>query len=207
MKIIEIEGHKVVLDYLNENSIVFDCGACVGEFTSKLYDILKCRFICFEPDFRNFRKLKRRFAENKQITPLCIGIDTEIGFKELYLGSFNTSSSFYESHRGLSGLTVEVPVRTLELETESYDLIDLLKLDLEGSEIEVIPSMADSVMSKIKQITVEFHSQSKIEGYTKEKIDICRKHLKKQFNEIEYIDKGNDGHHGLYLNKEFEWKH
>jgi len=203
MNIIEIEGHRVITDGLNKDSIIFDCGACVGEFTYQLRKICNGWFYLYEPDPRNFRRLKNRFKDDMKIFPFEVGIGNKIGNKEFHLGKFITSSSFFKSHRGLGDMMVNVPITTLEEEMRVFDKpIDLLKLDLEGSEIDVIPSINESVLSKIKQITVEFHPQSKIDDYTQEKIDICREHLKKQFNEIEYVDKGNDGHHGLYLNKD-----
>ncbi|MBE3094944.1 MAG: FkbM family methyltransferase, partial [Actinobacteria bacterium] len=121
--------------------------------------------------------------------------------KEFYLGDFITASSLYRSHRGLGHLMENVQTTTIDNELFNFDGIDLLKLDLEGSEIDVIPNILPKTLQKIKQITVEFHPQSKIEGYTQEKIDICRNYLKKSFDEIMYVDRGNDGHQGLYLNK------
>ena len=202
MKIVEIEGHSVITNYLNDKSLVFDCGACVGEFTDKLYDLCGCSIYAYEPDPRNHRKLKKRFNMNNKIVTFNVGIDKELGVKDFHIGNYITASSFFKSHRGLGNLSVSVPVTTIEEETRVFGDIDLLKLDLEGSEIDVIMSMDEITMQKIKQITVEFHLQSKIDEYTLEKVNACREYLKKQFDEIEYVDKGNDGHHGLYLRKD-----
>jgi len=205
MNIVEIEGHKVILDYLKSDSMVFDCGACVGEFTEKLNALNPCAFNLYEPDPRNYRRLKNRFKNNYRIVVFNIRIGKEQGKQEFYLGNYITASSFFKSHRGIGNNAVQVHMTTIEEELSVYGNIGLLKLDLEGSEIEAIPVIPEDTLSMIKQITVEFHPQSKIDGYTQEKIDICREHLKKQFNEIEYVDKGNDGHHGLYLNKEINY--
>lgn len=201
MNIIEIEGHKVIIDYLNEDSIVFDCGACIGNFTQSLWDRYHCNFYLYEPDPRNFKQLRYRFKDNNKIR-VYKQIITEHNVditKKLYTGRFATASSIYDTHRGLDGGYIEIPTTCIESEMYMHNIkfIDLLKLDIEGTEIEVIPSIPEN----INQITVEFHLQSEIKGYTQEKINICREHLKKQFNEIEYVNKGNDGHHGLYLNK------
>ncbi|MBE3114660.1 MAG: FkbM family methyltransferase [Actinobacteria bacterium] len=201
METIEIEGHPIIPELLNESSIIFDCGACVGEFTSKLYDKYKCRFYLYEADSRNYRRMKHRFQNNQNIYTFNKAIDKDICIKEFYLGDFITASSLYRSHRGLGHLMENVQTTTIDNELFNFDGIDLLKLDLEGSEIDVIPNILPKTLQKIKQITVEFHPQSKIEGYTQEKIDICRNYLKKSFDEIMYVDRGNDGHQGLYLNK------
>jgi len=43
------------------------------------------------------------------------------------------------------------------LKTESVPQIDLLKIDIEGAEIEVFNSCSDAFLRSIDQITVEFH--------------------------------------------------
>lgn len=199
MEIIEIEGHPVVVDNLNRDSVVFDCGACIGNFTYPLMKKYKCNFILYEPDFRNYRRLVKRFKEHINITVINKAIYTVGTEKEFYLGDFITASSLYKSHRGLGKLSYIAKIANLN--DEICIPIDLLKLDLEGAEVEVIPNLNKDTLLKIKQITVEFHLQSKIDGYTQEKIDVCRNYLKELFDEVIYVDKGNDGHHGLYLNK------
>lgn len=201
MEIIEIEGHPIIPESLNDSSIVFDCGACVGEFTFQLYTKYGCRFYAYEADSRNYRRMNHRFINHQNIYTFNKAIDKDVGIKEFYLGNFITASSLYRSHRGLGHLVENVPTTTIDNELSNFDMIDLLKLDLEGSEIDVIPNILPKTLQKINQITIEFHLQSKIDGYTPEKVDICRNYLKELFNEVMYVDKGNDGYHGLYLNK------
>jgi len=202
MNIIEVEDHKIISDYLNEESIIIDCGACVGNFTQKLWDKYHCNFYLFEPDSRNFRQLRYRFSIYKKIRLMRIAISDIGGDRIFYTGRFETASSLLPSHRGLDGNSIVVDCISLNDYIDGFKYIDLIKLDTEGEEIKIIPSLNIENLKKVKQITVEYHLQSEIDGYTQEKIDICREYLKKQFNEIEYIDKGNDGQHGLYLNKE-----
>jgi FkbM family methyltransferase len=202
METTEIEGHAFIPELLNETSIIFDCGACVGEFTAKFYNMFGCKFYLYEADSRNYRRLSNRLKVYQNIYVFNKAIDKEIGTKEFYIGNYITASSLYKSHRGLGNLVENVETTTIDNELMYFDKIDLLKLDLEGSEIDVIPNILPKTLKKINQITVEFHLQSKIEGYTQEKVDICREYLKKYFDEIMYVDKGNDGYHGLYLLKQ-----
>ena len=55
----------------------------------------------------------------------------------------------------------QVSVRTLTLPTlfaeHHLDRVDLLKMDIEGSEIALFDSTPDDVLKKISQISVEFH--------------------------------------------------
>jgi hypothetical protein len=43
------------------------------------------------------------------------------------------------------------------MKENNIDYIDILKIDIEGSEYEILPSISDECYSKIRQITVEFH--------------------------------------------------
>jgi FkbM family methyltransferase len=56
--------------------------------------------------------------------------------------------------------TVQVPGRSLTslLQEIGWDQIDLLKLDIEGAEVEVLDSLDRVALSRIAQLTVEFHS-------------------------------------------------
>lgn len=190
-------------ELFDEDSIIFDCGACVGEFTLPLYERFKSNFYLYEPDPRNHRRLCNRFKNYPKIRIQNKAIDRKIGEKMFYLGNFITASSLYSTHRGLGDLQVRVETTSLNNELMEFDRIDLLKLDLEGSEIDVIPDMRDYILDKINQINVEYHLQSEIDGYTQSKVDECREHLKKNgFKEIRYFQsKPNAGYDGCYLNE------
>lgn len=206
--LLEVSDHMLIdkiedRDIFNEKSVIIDCGACVGNFTQPLFDKYKCDFYLYEPDPRNYRQLRYRFSTYKNVHLERAAIGTKIGKKKFYTGRFPTASSVFDSHRGLNGDEIYVDEINLNIELKNLSFIDLLKLDIEGAEIDVIPNLNNHLLEKIGQIIVEFHPQSEIDEYTQEKIDICRDHLKKQFDEIMYVDKGNDGHHGLYLNKKY----
>ena len=200
MKLETIMEHKLVTSYLNENSLIIDCGACLGEFSYPLYQRFRCKFILFEPDLRNYRKIINRYKNFKIYNK---AIDTEIGKNTLYLGNYNTATSMYASHRGLGNLTQEVETTTLDYELKDIKLVDILKIDIEGKEIEVIPQMNYSTLKKIKQILIEYHQQSKIDDYTEEKVSKVRKYLIDcGFDEISYYkEKENSGYDGCYINK------
>jgi len=207
-KTLYIEEHTIVTDIdkkklFNKDSIIFDCGACVGDFTFPLYNLYKCNFYLYEPDSRNHRRLCRRFKDIPKIRIQNKAIDEEIATKEFYLGRFITASSLFQSHRGLGNNIIEVKTTTLEKEMKEFDKIDLLKLDLEGSEIDVILGMDKKLLKKILQINVEYHLQAEIDGYIKEMVNQCRYYLKDNgFEEIIYNDtKYNAGQDACYLNR------
>jgi len=80
-------------------------------------------------------------------------------------------------HRGTLVLPVDATstavVQSKSLETFfkeiDVDEVDLLKIDIEGAEIEMFRSTTDETLSKIKQITIEFHDF--IDPSTKSDVD------------------------------------
>jgi FkbM family methyltransferase len=52
----------------------------------------------------------------------------------------------------LDGITLET-----FLNTQRIELVDLLKIDIEGAEEAVFNSTRDATLCNIKQITIEFH--------------------------------------------------
>ena len=85
---------------------------------------------------------------------------------------------------------------------ESFELekVDVLKLDIEGAELDVLESIPDSLLRKIDQITVEFHDF--IPGYaTLNRIEQTRGRLEasgflccvvslRTFGDVLFVDRG-----------------
>ena len=214
-KFLEVSEHFLInnidgKELFNENSIILDCGACVGNFTQPLWDKYHCNFYLYEPDPRNFRQLKYRFFDKKirlyrkLISNPCI----DGSKRKFYTGRFPTAGSMEESHRGLDGNCIEVEQTSVNNELKQFNSIDLLKLDLEGEEITVITHMDEETLSKIRQIIVEFHLQSEIDDYTEKDVIYCRELLKHNgFIEIKYeANEGtNKGQEAVYLNEHWSF--
>jgi hypothetical protein len=52
-KFLEVSEHYLIhningKELFNENSIIMDCGACIGDFTQPLWDRYHCNFYLFE---------------------------------------------------------------------------------------------------------------------------------------------------------------
>jgi len=98
----------------------------------------------------------------EHIHPFNYAIGKENGFAELYLSDepeANSLQPVIASNWGLAG-TVTVPAITLEkfLDDQQIPLpLDLLKIDIEGAEVDVINTMPTSILSQVRQIPVEFH--------------------------------------------------
>jgi FkbM family methyltransferase len=159
MNEIIIKEHTIYDDMLANRSLtVIDLGACRGEFINEIdnrYTVKKA--IAVEPNITNFNVLMQRdnfILLNKAV----VGTDIKsVMFREDVESPYNGSLVFgYFSNFK----TYEVETTTLseliELMNEDTD-IDLLKIDIEGSEYDILLNSKDSDLLKFKQITVEFH--------------------------------------------------
>lgn len=165
-------------NYANEfvsimpNSVVVDVGANIGAFTIFAAQQAK-KVFAFEPEPENFRLLCANIELNgfKNVTPLRMAIAKKTGKQDFYIAEkqHSGSHSFF-----LHQYEKEIKVKTLSvedlIEQESLAKIDFLKLDCEGSEIEIIEGLSLETAQNIEQIALEFHQ---INDYTAE--DMLRK--------------------------------
>ena len=82
------------------------------------------------------------------------GDGKEVGF---WLGDERCSSAYYKECDGQP--LVRVPSTTLDdfCLLERIDRVDLIKLDIEGAELDVLANVSGKLLSRVGQLTVEFH--------------------------------------------------
>lgn len=160
MNEIIIKEHTIYDDMLaNKDLTVVDLGACRGEFINEInsrYSVKKS--VAVEPNITNFKTLSQRdnlILLNKAV----VGTNNvkTVTFREDIDSPYNGSLVFGYF---FNFKTYEVETTTLseiiELMNEAED-IDLLKVDIEGSEYDLLINSKDDDLLKFKQITVEFH--------------------------------------------------
>lgn len=151
-----IKEHTFFDDLFNDEIVVIDFGACQGEFVDELnkqYKIKKA--ILVEANPTNFKKLSQRenyvlynrLVSNKKNEFLKFYEDP----KSPYNGS-NKFNYFKGIEHNIQTITLEEIILEHKLEH-----IDILKVDIEGSEYDVMPLINENILSKIRQITIEFH--------------------------------------------------
>jgi FkbM family methyltransferase len=147
--------HTIFIDPLNKNlaPIVIDCGANKGEFSDYAHVQFTARCYGFEPDPRLFKNL----VNKKNITYLQKALGSSEGMVRLNLGEKHCSSLMYKETSNQN--YVEVEMTTLEnfCTGNNIESINLLKIDIEGAELDLLENIGSEFLSKIEQITVEFH--------------------------------------------------
>ena len=151
-----IKEHTFLDDLLNDEIIVVDLGACRGEFVDEMNRLFKIKkAILVEANPTNFKKLKSE--ENYILYNRAISDKSEqiIDFYEDEKSPYNGSKFF----NYFNGVKHQIQTITLDdiIEENNLSYIDILKVDIEGSEYDIMPNISDDVYSKIKQITIEFH--------------------------------------------------
>lgn len=147
--------------FVDKDSVVFDLGFNRGEFSFPIIEFFGARVIAVEPvsGLVDAAPKNNRLELINAAVATSDGVVAMIGSDGMELSSTvledGTVSSVLDSD-GLNRFEVAgVCLSTLFSKPEN-ELIDLLKIDIEGAELDVLEG-ADEVLGVVKQITIEFH--------------------------------------------------
>jgi FkbM family methyltransferase len=161
MKTVNHLGHTILVDPLRgKKPIVFDCGSNAGEFAGWVKREFGARVYGYEPDPRLFKKLtheRNDDAQNPEISFFQKAIAGREGTARLHLGNSQCSSLYYPENAGVQTELVTLSTLEAEMSRLGVESIDLLKLDIEGAELDVLQTTPAAVLRRISQITTEFH--------------------------------------------------
>ena len=157
MKISTIKAHSAIYDVLTDDSVVVDLGASEGVFSKQLKEKVNCVLHQVEANpelFKQLNKLDKTVSYNLAIS----NANSEATF---YL-SDNPSSSSLRHDKRINFIN-EISIKCQSLKTfvdeNNIHNIDLLKMDIEGAEIDVLMSIDEILIDRISQMTVEFHEK------------------------------------------------
>jgi len=140
----------------SSSPLIFDCGANVG--TSCLYfsrEYKNAIIHAFEPDPHVFKALKQNIELNNVKN---VELHNAAVWKEDTTLEFDSSGADAGAlSQGHSKTSIKVNAIRLKDLIEKEEAIDLLKMDIEGAEVEVIMDCKD-VLKRINNIFIEYHS-------------------------------------------------
>ena len=143
----------------SETPLILDCGANVGlgvRYWKQLYP--QARVIAFEPDPESFAALQENTRDLGGVTVRREAVWTQngpIGFAAV--GGDGGYLTAVSSHPRPADKDVEVPATRLR--DHLVEPIELLKLDIEGAEIDVLLDCRDR-LAQVRNLFVEYHSFS-----------------------------------------------
>jgi FkbM family methyltransferase len=158
-------SNEYYFKYETDEPVIIDCGANIG--TSVLYFkklFPKSKIIAFEANPHTYKLLEKNVSENNLINVELINLalfdkETEISF---FIGeNIGTLVGSINKERG--GET-ELKVKTQKLSNylKNIDAVDLIKIDVEGAEINIINDLVNSnCLNKAKEYIIEYHHNIK----------------------------------------------
>ena len=153
-----VEKELEMLDV--KGKVVIDIGANIGD--SPVYFVLKGaeRVIAIEPFPYTYELLKNNISTNgvsEKVTALNVAIGGKTGMINVSPFLTNTVGTLAtDTHDG-----VQIKILTVNdlLEDLNLNLNDIiLKMDCEGCEYEVLPTISKSNFNKINEIFIEYHN-------------------------------------------------
>lgn len=156
------------LNNISNRDIVIDCGANVGKYTVQMAKT-GAKVFAFEPDPIAFKLLSKRLRNYKNVELFNSGVWISDGKIKLYFRKDRDSnellstqgSSIIEEKNNLSTEFIEVPVINFSEFISKNNLhITLMKMDIEGAEVEVMNHLIDTgAILNFESIFIETHER------------------------------------------------
>ncbi len=141
------DDQKKLLGEKETPLIIFDVGAYIGQVTTKYRALFpKAMIYSFEPFPDSFRELQKKSQSLGQVKPFQLAIADKTGTKTFYVNADRLCNSllqrpsnprkYYDANSECVA-EIEVDVATIDhfCQKESIAEIDILKLDVEGTEL------------------------------------------------------------------------
>ena len=152
------------LKHISNNSIILDIGANVGDVSDVLIKTYDPKIYCYEPNISCYKHMVNRFKNNPKIKIFNFAVSNFTGKTFLYfhkkaknISEFNQRSSLKKEKDGLD-INKKIEVNCVDIKNilDQHNKIDLIKIDIEGSEYEIMPEIIKN-KDKIKMVLCETH--------------------------------------------------
>lgn len=152
----QVRGHTFLPNFLNRTSKVIDLGMNKGDFAKVLRDRYGCSVAGVEAN----PSLARATSEWGDILCKNVAISGSDGFVEFFVNQQDSEASKIITQKFGSDVTMTVPCVSLSsfLDEIGAEEVDLLKIDIEGAELDLVEQTEPDVLRRCAQITIEFHS-------------------------------------------------
>ncbi len=140
--------------FINENSLIFDIGANMGQRTA-IFCKTKAKVIAIEPQKKCFEHLQIRFRKSKNVKIINVAVDKTAGVGLLYEATSNTVSSMSKDFIDTVGKSVfkdviwgsQITIKTITLDMliAKFGIPDFIKIDVEGYELNVLSGLSQPI--------------------------------------------------------------
>lgn len=143
-------------------STIIDAGANIGlsaVYFSQRYP--QASIVAIEPSKDNFEQVQKNIAAYPQVKAICSGVWN----KDVHLAIINTDgvNNAFMVAETTADNPEAVPAVSIEtiMKQAGWETIDILKIDIEGSEKEVFETNYDYWLPRTKAIIIELHDHMK----------------------------------------------
>jgi FkbM family methyltransferase len=145
--------------------IIFDVGANKGKYTKKLIKYCpNSQYYCFEPNKNTFKELKYKLNKYSNINLYNLGLGEKEALDFLYSPT-NDINSTLSSNNNIFNDSIKQEVKNTTIDNFLHDnninQIDFLKIDTEGTEIDILKGAKNSIKNKkVNIIQFEFNEMN-----------------------------------------------
>jgi FkbM family methyltransferase len=155
MTFFDLRDHTLVRHLLGSESVVLDLGANKGDFAHGMMAEFGCRCYAVEAMPAVFASI----PDHPRLTKLNAAVAGQSGSLQFHVNENPEAGSIHGNN--LPGRTEAITVRAVTI-PELLDLwqlprVDVVKLDIEGAEIEALAACSDDLLRRVTQFTIEFH--------------------------------------------------
>lgn len=158
----------------SKNQYILDIGAANGEMVELFHrQFPKCPIYAFEPRSEDFEQLKAKFENNKDITIINKALGTKISKTKINTTNRRASSSLLEVNKSINDTFLAENIRTIEQEDIQISTLDneipentkisLIKIDVQGYELEVFKG-GEKTLKNTSMILVEMQNHQIYKG-------------------------------------------
>ena len=152
---------QAMAKYLGPGMVFYDVGANAGFFSLLGAGLVgpSGAVVAFEPHPATAAKCKAQMDANnlKNVTVVVAAVSDRIGMDKFSDGAYSVMTSLEDA--ATAPKTITIATTTLDHEITKHPLPDVLKIDIEGSEIDALRSAKNLVLKKKPVFLVEVHSQ------------------------------------------------
>jgi FkbM family methyltransferase len=166
--IYESDNLKLLCSLAEPDSTYFDVGANIGLMSIPiLSNCDTCTVVSFEPspntvDFLNRTKINSKFGDRWKVISKATG--SKVGILDFFIASpdMGAFDGFKDTRRVNTNNRVEVTVTTIDNEWKSLGepVVSLIKIDIEGSELETLSGALNCIQKHHPSILLEWNSSN-----------------------------------------------
>jgi FkbM family methyltransferase len=157
---------KYDIGKLDKNSIVIDGGGYRGDWCSYILKTYGCKVYVFEPHPDNMARILDRVGNDPNVVLLQRALYSKDNTQKLMMTPNADGYSLYDRSKNRK-IVSEIDVQTTRVDTflEEFNVphVDLIKLNVEGSEVDILESLDKNTASKIRRITFAGHGGKIVE--------------------------------------------